>query len=171
MGTLVKAQHLNETNSALLVAVEKSILGIKVGILTAKKSSKKKSAYIKTILEKNIKGYTFKIEEPLSKELNDKADCVILDLKQQPLVIIEIDNMRADQVTKKLVSRLAMVAAHKNITYITICYKSKSAKGYKEECRKYINKHIPAFLKNYKTVEYMAFLPKDSVKENKPKTK
>ncbi len=69
---------------------------------------------------------------------NDRVD-ILGSLDENTVIIIEIDNTRADQVTKKYVSREAL-AEDKNVIYISVCYSNNNqhAGSFRTEVEKYV---------------------------------
>ena len=62
-----------------------------------------------------------------SQLVGDKVD-IFGRISPDSVVIIEIDNSRADQVAKKFVSRMALSDAD-NVAYITLCYSNTNSKS------------------------------------------
>lgn len=76
-----------------------------------------------------------RVKPILGKQYNDKID--ILGTFERYKVIIEIDTSRADQVGKKIASRMA-VYCDEPILYIAICYPGTKRMN-TNECIKYFN--------------------------------
>jgi CCR4-NOT transcriptional regulation complex NOT5 subunit len=123
-----------------------------------KKSTKEKAEYIADKLEKHFKKLKIAIEVEYKPNERIRDSIYIYLENNQVKLILEIDNLRADQVAKKLLSRIAMFKKQ-DIIYITFCYYSNSAKGHKTECLKYINVHFSDFISLHPNVEYLAFIP------------
>lgn len=88
--------------------------------------------------------YTFSTEvtphcEVGTKGNRDRYD-IIGQSKNLPVIIIEVDTHRSDQVAKKVVSRIAM-NANKEILYVTLLYPNThtNSMAEKKECQKYID--------------------------------
>lgn len=124
------------------------------------KISKKKSKYLSEVFKSYFKGKGDVAEVESEVEFIDgKKDCIDVELRLNEIrIIIEIDNLRADQVIKKVLSRTAAFS-QSNFIYITFCYDSKSAKGHKSECLKYIDTHLNNYFKVFSYIEYIAFVP------------
>lgn len=78
-------------------------------------------------------------------------------------IIIEIDNLRADQISKKAFSRMSMFRSrypYKKVIYVTLCYLSNSAMGYKKEAKRYLDFHFLNFFTLINNVAYVAIIPK-----------
>lgn len=74
-----------------------------------------------------------------TKGNRDRYD-IIGESEDRPVIIIEVDTHRSDQVSKKVVSRIAM-NADKEVLYVTLLYPNnhESKKSEKKECWKYID--------------------------------
>ena len=88
------------------------------------------------ILNETPTGYKWDIEvEPSGRSEGDRID--VYGLAQNlPQWIIEIDATRADQVSKKILSRLALWGLKSPINYVAIMY--PNTQGGKKECEKYL---------------------------------
>ncbi len=78
-------------------------------------------------------------EEKVYDEINkirDRVD-IIGNIDENHCVILELDPPRADSVSKKFVSRVALYM-EKNLIYITVCYPNNKVENIKE-CNKYFN--------------------------------
>ena len=89
--------------------------------------------------------YTFSAEETPHCETGTKGNRERYDIIGQseedcPVIIIEVDTHRSDQVSKKVVSRIAM-NADKEVLYVTLLYPNTHANktSEKKECQKYID--------------------------------
>lgn len=155
-----KISHCNEKkiNKAFISKIEKVLLQINLKTLVNFKSPKGKSNYIKNQIENDFKNQKIAVyaEHRPNKEIKDSVD-VYIEYNNLKL-IIEIDNLRADQVAKKLLSRTAMFI-NQDIIYVTFCYFSNSAVGHKTECLKYIKVHFKKFISIHNNIEYLAFVP------------
>ena len=78
-------------------------------------------------LESNFGHIDWSMEQlmDLNSEHRDRADIMGL-VDDNHVVIVEIDTYRADQVGKKYVSRMALLA-DKNVIYICLCYPNRNA--------------------------------------------
>ena len=88
--------------------------------------------------------YTFSTEvtslcETGTKSNRDRYD-IIGQSENLPVIIVEVDTHRSDQVSKKVVSRIAM-NADKEVLYVTLLYPNThtSSMAEKKECQKYID--------------------------------
>lgn len=101
---------------------------------------------LKNLLQENLSvyGYSFVTElvakDSGSEESRDRYDIIGVcnGNPELPVIIIEIDTHRSDQVAKKAVSRLALNPDVK-LLYISLVYSNqhKNREGEKKECMKY----------------------------------
>ena len=106
------------------------------------KSQKEKNKIVKKYqndlkkwLEQKVEGYTWAVEH--SVEIGRRESIDIYGSKVNMHVIIELDAHRADQISKKFVSRMALYPSHdQKVIYIAICYPGTKSMNSKE-CRKY----------------------------------
>ena len=88
--------------------------------------------------------YTFSTEIPYQCEPGTKGNRNRYDIIGQsenlPVIIVEVDTHRSDQVSKKVVSRIAM-NADKEVLYVTLLYPNTHSNrmAEKKECQKYID--------------------------------
>jgi len=78
---------------------------------------------------------TWSIEYCPSRQSRDSID--IFGKGKEFVVAIELDKNRADQVSKKFVSRMAILP-ETNVYFISLCYPG-TKKMSKSECKKYFN--------------------------------
>ncbi|MDE6383845.1 MAG: hypothetical protein K2K79_05785 [Paramuribaculum sp.] len=88
--------------------------------------------------------YTFSseltpVDETGEKRTKDRYD-IIGQSKDRPVIIVEVDTHRSDQVSKKVVSRIAM-NADKEVLYVSVLYPNTHENSTQEikECEKYID--------------------------------
>jgi len=99
---------------------------------------------LKSFLEKNIVNSTWYLE--YKPNLNQKDSIDIYGEFNNFSIIIELDKHRADQISKKFLSRTALFI-NKNILYVSLCYGGTSnmpvqeAKKYFKYCR-ILSEHI-----------------------------
>ncbi len=157
---IAKYQHYNpnENNREILSIIEKVLTKITVLELKATNS---KSKYVSRLIKQEFEESEVKTnvcaEKKFLENNSDKIDIEII--YNEVIIIIEIDNLRADQVAKKVLSRTSS-HSNQNLIYITYCYDSESAKGHKDECLKYINVHFKNYFEKLNKIEYLAFVPK-----------
>ncbi len=143
--------HLNP----IVPIINKAVDQIKAAVKNVDFSEK--GAVNKTIIEPltellgsmlSAYGYTFECEHTVTGVVNpaggssanvrDRYD-IIGESDTHPLIIIEVDTHRSDQVAKKMVSRIAL-NSEREMIYVSILYpndhKYKAAE--KQECKKYI---------------------------------
>jgi hypothetical protein len=156
---ITKYTHYNPTNeNAKLVSnIERFFIQLDIEEL---KNSKKKSDFVrdKVILFFKEIGIKSDVNSEVSfiESIHDRIDVVII--VNGTRVIVEIDNLRADQVVKKIFSRVS-ASSNSNLIYVTLCYYSDSSKGHKAECLKYMKAHCENFFRANPRVEYLAFVP------------
>ena len=131
------------------------------------KSESKKSKYLEKFFANNFKIKDGKIEilkkeHKLHDEKNDKVDLyakIVIGVQIYHL-IIEMDNMRADQVTKKLFSRPLLLSSNDEIIYVSLLYSTKSnISQYQKECKTYIKGHYKDFIDRNTNIQYLSFVP------------
>ena len=94
---------------------------------------KKLQKFIKDLLEANHKDFDWQIEYKVDNNRKDSID--IIGIKNNEILIIELDKWRADQVAKKIMSRTALMI-DKKIALISLCYAGTDSMD-KNECIKY----------------------------------
>lgn len=92
---------------------------------------------LKDYLASEMKVYDWEIEHKPTEINKDSIDIYGSSKQNDTKIVIELDPHRADQVSKKFVSRLS-IFIEENILYITICYPG-TKKMNKNECIKYFN--------------------------------
>lgn len=88
---------------------------------------------IKTELEKSISLIKWTDEHRPNPDYRDRID--IYGEGKGYVVVIELDTIRADQVAKKFVSRLAILPDTR-IYYVSVCYPGTRSMN-EQECKKY----------------------------------
>jgi len=86
-------------------------------------------------LSNQIKNYNWEIEYKPSKSVKDSVDICGQACNSDYKVIIELDTHRADQVSKKFVSRMSLFMDDR-VIYFSLCYPG-TTKMSKNECVKY----------------------------------
>ena len=91
-------------------------------------------------LSNKFPDFEWDMEYKININVKDSIDIIGM-LKTDPdiyQIIIELDNERGDQISKKFVSRMALTT-DRNTGYITLCYPSSNstAKAGKQETNKY----------------------------------
>lgn len=93
---------------------------------------------ILSFLEKEIENFKWESEiRPFETVVGDRVDIYGTSDKNDYKYIIELDAHRADQVSKKFVSRMALFAKEK-IVYVSVCY-AGTKKMSMRECLKYFD--------------------------------
>lgn len=160
MFKIYKHYNINEDNSKIIECLNESFQNLKLSQLK-KERGKNKSLYVSKVIEGVINETKLQANiYPEKKFLETIGDTIDIQIDfTHTSVIIEIDNLRADQVAKKVLSRTAAFS-NKSIIYVSLCYDSKSAKGHKDECLKYINIHFKNYFEYFSKIEYLAYIPK-----------
>lgn len=88
-------------------------------------------------LNLNYNEYTWETEYKPSSEYRDCVDIIGFSKTHNFKIVIELDAHRADQVAKKIVSRMALFI-DENVIYLSLCYPG-TKKMPKNECVKYFD--------------------------------
>lgn len=88
-------------------------------------------------LNENFNSFSWETEYRISDKFKDSIDIIGISDKHDYKHVIELDAHRADQVSKKFVSRIALLV-DKNICYTAICYPGTENMSIKETL-KYFN--------------------------------
>lgn len=86
-------------------------------------------------LNENCASFLWETEYRITEEFKDRIDIIGISKKQDYKHVIELDAHRADQVSKKFVSRMALLE-NENICYTAICYSGTKSMS-KNETLKY----------------------------------
>lgn len=146
-----KAEELGYPFGEIGEKVHKALIQLSQGCLKKTKYSQEdvKQHIIKPLAkylnnELSSLGYRFCIEKvvPLSNsngQTRDRYD-IYGESDDKPIVIIEVDTYRADQISKKLVSRLSF-NLDSELLYVSLVYPNdhENKDAEKKECRKYFS--------------------------------
>ena len=90
---------------------------------------------LRTYLSENHQDIDWQVEYKPNIDFKDSID--IFGIHADFVVVIELDKHRADQVSKKFISRMAIINQHQ-IYYISLCYPGTQNMN-ASECEKYFN--------------------------------
>lgn len=130
-------EHIESKNnkSGVLKKLENVFSTIKYTKKEYKNKVDELQALVFEILTLDIPDFEWKLEEKMSDKYLDRADIIGYNMNEKLYVIIELDACRADQVSKKFLSRQAL-NIDKNMIYVSLCYPG-TKKMSKPECVKY----------------------------------
>ncbi|MGL4364788.1 MAG: hypothetical protein ACRCSB_06250 [Bacteroidales bacterium] len=122
----------NENINTIAVELKENL--VKMINSTTKKEIKERQTDLLTQLNQIYPDILWDKEYQVTEEHKDKVDIVGFYLPK--IIVIELDAHRADQVSKKFVSRMALYNNAPDLLYIALCYPGTENMNIKE-CKKY----------------------------------